>query len=58
MSDLKRVIPCLDVNDGRVVKGTNFIDIRDAGGQAATGVYFFRIQTADGVATRKVTFLR
>ena len=31
MSDLKRVIPCLDVNDGRVVKGTNFIDIRDAG---------------------------
>ena len=31
MSDLKRVIPCLDVDDGRVVKGTNFIDIRDAG---------------------------
>ena len=31
MSDLKRIIPCLDVNDGRVVKGTNFIDIRDAG---------------------------
>lgn len=31
MSDLKRVIPCLDVNDGRVVKGTNFVDIRDAG---------------------------
>jgi imidazole glycerol-phosphate synthase subunit HisF len=28
---LKRVIPCLDVEDGRVVKGTNFIDIRDAG---------------------------
>jgi cyclase len=28
---LKRVIPCLDVADGRVVKGTNFIDIRDAG---------------------------
>ena len=31
MSDLKRVIPCLDIDDGRVVKGTNFIDIRDAG---------------------------
>ena len=31
MSDLKRVIPCLDVENGRVVKGTNFIDIRDAG---------------------------
>jgi imidazole glycerol-phosphate synthase subunit HisF len=28
---LKRVIPCLDVEDGRVVKGTNFVDIRDAG---------------------------
>jgi cyclase len=28
---LKRVIPCLDVDKGRVVKGTNFIDIRDAG---------------------------
>ena len=27
----KRVIPCLDVDDGRVVKGTNFVDIRDAG---------------------------
>ena len=31
MSDLKRVIPCLDVDRGRVVKGTNFVDIRDAG---------------------------
>ena len=28
---LKRVIPCLDVDAGRVVKGTNFINIRDAG---------------------------
>ena len=28
---LKRVIPCLDVDQGRVVKGTNFVDIRDAG---------------------------
>ena len=28
---MKRVIPCLDVADGRVVKGTNFVDIRDAG---------------------------
>ena len=28
---LKRVIPCLDVDKGRVVKGTNFVDIRDAG---------------------------
>ena len=27
----KRVIPCLDVKDGRVVKGVNFVDLRDAG---------------------------
>lgn len=27
----KRIIPCLDVDDGRVVKGINFVDIRDAG---------------------------
>lgn len=27
----KRVIPCLDVKDGRVVKGTNFVNLRDAG---------------------------
>ncbi|MGH7307998.1 MAG: imidazole glycerol phosphate synthase subunit HisF, partial [Candidatus Rokuibacteriota bacterium] len=27
----KRVIPCLDVKDGRVVKGVRFIDLRDAG---------------------------
>ena len=26
-----RIIPCLDVNAGRVVKGTNFVDLRDAG---------------------------
>jgi cyclase len=27
----KRIIPCLDVNEGRVVKGVNFVDLRDAG---------------------------
>lgn len=27
----KRIIPCLDVNGGRVVKGVNFVDLRDAG---------------------------
>ena len=27
----RRVIPCLDVKDGRVVKGINFVDLRDAG---------------------------
>jgi cyclase len=28
---MKRVIPCLDVHEGRVVKGVNFVDLRDAG---------------------------
>ncbi|MBJ8191773.1 imidazole glycerol phosphate synthase cyclase subunit, partial [Bacillus cereus] len=27
----KRIIPCLDVKDGRVVKGVNFVNLRDAG---------------------------
>lgn len=27
----KRIIPCLDIKDGRVVKGVNFVDLRDAG---------------------------
>ena len=27
----KRIIPCLDIKDGRVVKGTNFVNLRDAG---------------------------
>ena len=31
MGVAKRIIPCLDVNDGRVVKGINFIDLKDAG---------------------------
>ncbi|MFM7509294.1 MAG: HisA/HisF-related TIM barrel protein, partial [Actinomycetota bacterium] len=29
--NVARVIPCLDVDAGRVVKGTNFVDLRDAG---------------------------
>lgn len=31
----KRIIPCLDVKDGRVVKGTNFVNLRDAGDPVA-----------------------
>ena len=27
----KRILPCLDVNAGRVVKGVNFVDLKDAG---------------------------
>jgi cyclase len=33
----KRIIPCLDVRDGRVVKGTNFLDLRDAGDPVEAG---------------------
>ncbi|MDT8282792.1 MAG: HisA/HisF-related TIM barrel protein, partial [Gammaproteobacteria bacterium] len=31
MALAKRIIPCLDVDNGRVVKGVQFVDIRDAG---------------------------
>ena len=31
MTVAKRIIPCLDVNDGRVVKGVNFVELKDAG---------------------------
>lgn len=31
MMSMKRIIPCLDLKDGRVVKGTNFVNLRDAG---------------------------
>ena len=31
MALAKRIIPCLDVDKGRVVKGVQFVDIRDAG---------------------------
>src|SRR5690349_16538633 len=31
MALAKRIIPCLDVTDGRVVKGVNFLELRDAG---------------------------
>ena len=27
----KRIIPCLDIKDGRTVKGVNFVDLKDAG---------------------------
>ena len=34
----KRIIPCLDVKDGRTVKGVNFVNIRDAGDAVELGV--------------------
>ena len=33
----KRIIPCLDVKDGRTVKGVNFVELRDAGDPVALG---------------------
>jgi cyclase len=39
---LKRIIPCLDVHDGRVVKGTNFVDIRDAGDPVELAAHYDR----------------
>jgi cyclase len=39
---LKRVIPCLDVDAGRVVKGTNFVDIRDAGDPVELAAFYDR----------------
>ncbi len=36
----KRIIPCLDVKDGRVVKGVNFIELRDAGDPVETGLRY------------------
>ena len=31
----KRIIPCLDIKDGRTVKGVNFVDLQDAGDAVA-----------------------
>ncbi|MEL7019866.1 MAG: HisA/HisF-related TIM barrel protein, partial [Pseudomonadota bacterium] len=35
-----RIIPCLDVKDGRVVKGVNFVDLRDAGDPVAAAIAY------------------
>ena len=36
----KRIIPCLDVNNGRVVKGVNFVNLRDAGDPVETAAVY------------------
>ncbi len=36
----RRVIPCLDVKDGRVVKGVNFVDLRDAGDPVESAIAY------------------
>lgn len=42
----KRIIPCLDIKDGRTVKGVNFVNIRDAGDPVELGATYAR-QGAD-----------
>ncbi|MEL6274115.1 MAG: imidazole glycerol phosphate synthase subunit HisF [Bacteroidota bacterium] len=36
----KRIIPCLDIKDGRTVKGVNFVDLRDAGDPVELGAQY------------------
>lgn len=40
MALTKRIIPCLDIKDGRTVKGTNFVDLRDAGDPVELGARY------------------
>ena len=37
----KRIIPCLDVRDGRVVKGVNFGGLRDVSSPVELGAYYY-----------------
>ena len=50
----KRIIPCLDVKDGRVVKGTRFLDLRDAGDPVELAAEYDR-QGADEVTFLDIT---
>ena len=50
----KRIIPCLDVKDGRTVKGVNFVDLRDAGDPVALGAAYSR-QGADELVFLDIT---
>ncbi|MBF0517303.1 MAG: imidazole glycerol phosphate synthase subunit HisF [Nitrospirae bacterium] len=50
----KRIIPCLDVRDGRVVKGINFVNIRDAGDPVENAV-FYDEQGADELTYLDIT---
>lgn len=50
----KRIIPCLDIKDGRTVKGTNFIDLRDAGDPVELGELYAR-QGADELVFLDIT---
>lgn len=50
----KRIIPCLDVRDGRVVKGVNFVNIRDAGDPVELAAYYSG-QGADEIVFLDIT---
>lgn len=50
----KRIIPCLDVKDGRVVKGVNFVGLRDAGDPVETAK-FYNTQGADELVFLDIT---
>lgn len=50
----KRIIPCLDVTDGRVVKGVRFVDLRDAGDPASLAAEYDR-QGADEIVFLDIT---
>ncbi|MEI9475803.1 MAG: imidazole glycerol phosphate synthase subunit HisF [Deltaproteobacteria bacterium] len=50
----KRIIPCLDVKDGRVVKGTQFVDLRDAGDPVENAKAYDQ-QGADEIAFLDIT---
>ncbi|MCA9406488.1 MAG: imidazole glycerol phosphate synthase subunit HisF [Candidatus Omnitrophica bacterium] len=50
----KRIIPCLDVKDGRVVKGTNFVNLRDAGDPVEIAENYDR-QKADEIVFLDIT---
>ena len=50
----KRIIPCLDVDQGRVVKGTSFVDLRDAGDPAELAA-FYDAESADELVFLDIT---
>jgi cyclase len=50
----KRIIPCLDIKDGRVVKGVNFINLRDAG-DAVGNAKFYDLEGADELVFLDIT---
>jgi cyclase len=50
----KRIIPCLDIKEGRTVKGTNFVDLRDAGDPVELGALYAQ-QGADELVFLDIT---